>query len=76
MEKRSRRSRATQENNGMTIIEFRGHKITPASYENSDMPAHWFPLAVVESPDGDIKRVVLNPTGSVAIRMVGRARAI
>ena len=49
----------------MTIIEFRGHKITPASYENSDMPEHWFPPAIVESPDGESKRVVLNPTREI-----------
>jgi hypothetical protein len=50
----------------MTIIEFRGHKITPASYENSDMPMHWFPLSVVETPDGERKRVVLHPTRGIS----------
>lgn len=45
----------------MTIIEYRGHKITPASYEHGDMPAHWFPLAIVETPDGESKPVALPP---------------
>jgi hypothetical protein len=49
----------------MDIIEFRGHTIKPASYENSDMPGHWFPFATVETPDGDTKRVALNPTRGI-----------
>jgi hypothetical protein len=51
----------------MTLpLEFRGYTITPASYENSDMPEHWFPLALVESQSSDPKRVVLPPVRGVA----------
>ncbi|MFX1767713.1 MULTISPECIES: hypothetical protein [Paraburkholderia] len=50
----------------MTVIEYRGYRITPASYENSDMPGYWFPLAVVDSPSGDSTRVALQPARGIA----------
>lgn len=49
----------------MAIIEYRGHKITPASYENSYMPGYWFPLAIVDSPTEEGKRVVLQPSRGI-----------
>ena len=49
----------------MSIIEYREHSIAPASYENSDMPGYWFPLAVVDSPSGDTIRVALQPTRGI-----------
>ncbi|MBC8752687.1 MULTISPECIES: hypothetical protein [Paraburkholderia] len=50
----------------MTTIQYREHSIVPASYENSDMPGHWFPLAVVDSPSGDSTRVALQPVRGIA----------
>ncbi|MDB5992678.1 MAG: hypothetical protein JWQ10_4081 [Herbaspirillum sp.] len=49
----------------MSKIAFEGHSIEPASYQDEDMPGHWFPSAEVMTPDGESKVVRLVPVRGV-----------
>ncbi|WP_186041505.1 hypothetical protein [Burkholderia gladioli] len=51
-------------------IDYNGHKLLPSSYQNDDMPGHWFPCAVVVMPTGGSTPVVLPP-----IRGIDKAQA-
>ncbi len=31
----------------MKPVSYNGYTLTPSSYQDSDMPGHWFPLVVV-----------------------------